>query len=85
MIVLGLLKLLLLVFGVIVSLEQVPTPGIHRSYAPSAASQMSFTTRGVSENFNESKSIAFSVYNQLFTVRTDLRLFFGVVGFAAAG
>ena len=29
---------------------------------------MSFTTRGVSENFNESKSIAFSIYNQLFTV-----------------
>jgi hypothetical protein len=28
---------------------------------------MSFSTRSVSENFNESKSIAFTIYNVLFT------------------
>jgi hypothetical protein len=28
---------------------------------------MSFTTRGVSDNFNESKPIAFSIYNTTFT------------------
>ena len=28
---------------------------------------MSFTTRGVSDNFNESRPIAFSIYNTTFT------------------